>query len=114
MENNYKQLLEAVEWAFNFDNIELDMLFDSCNALECLKELVKKNPDELINWCTSTEAALESKVVANKICTNCGGSIEAVSDHRFDNYVPYGSTFVCESEGYQLVCENCGACYDDQ
>lgn len=113
MENNYKQLLEALDWAFNFDSLDSDMLFDSCNALECLKELVKKNPDELIKWCTSTQAVLESKMVANMICPNCGGSIETVSDHRFDNYVPYGSTYVRESEGYQLVCENCDTCYGD-
>lgn len=81
--------------------------FDDVEALRAIKHEIETNPKAVISFIDSLIDKSEERLVERQICPVCGDTLRA-EKNGYDNYVPYGSTYVCESEGYDLVCDSCG------
>lgn len=99
--------LEGVSWLLSaFDEDEID--YEDYEGICTLRNEIEKDSNSVIEALDNFIASCESHFFDRGICPVCGGAIVNERNSAYDTYVPYGSTYVCESEGYDSKCECCG------
>ncbi len=82
-------------------------VFYCYDTLSNLADEMKEHFDDILAYIGYQQDKMYETCIDEGVCPYCGGSMEYVSNGE-DTYVPYGSTYVKESEGADLICEDCG------
>lgn len=82
-----------------------DIDFELLESLRDIKNEIITNPEECANIIEKYIDKVEDKLIEKDICPICGTHFEYKSLGY--NRVPYGSTYVNESEEFEAYCPSC-------
>lgn len=99
--------LVGVNWLLNLLN-EIEFEYEDYENLMTLNYEIEKDHEAVVKELDKFIGNYQKGLFEKGICPVCGGAIVNERNSAYDTYVPYGSTYVCESEGYDVVCECCG------